>query len=358
MNEFSSFAYDGLPGRVVFGAGSLAQLPEEIERLNTHRALLVVTGSAQRFVPQLTKQLGPRYAASFTEVVQHVPMATVIAAREAMRQSEADCVVTLGGGSAIGLGKAIALETGLPMIAIPTTYSGSEMTPIYGITSEGRKRTGRDLKVLPRTVIYDPALTYSMPPALAASSGMNALAHCVEALYGKTANPITTLMAEEGIRALTQGLPRILEAKTEADKEEGYSQALYGAYLAGAALAVVGTALHHRTCHVLGGSYNLPHGEVNAVILPYAVWYNREATPSAMERLARAMGTKEAAAGLFDFTARIGTPPNLAALGMPKNELENAAQMIVEPPAWNPRPLEYGWVLEMLQAAFRGSFEF
>jgi len=346
-----AFTYDALPGRIVFAAGALARLPEELDRLQSGRAFVIASGSAARLLPGITASLADRFAGVFSEVVQHVPTVVAQQALAVARQTGADSIVTLGGGSAIGLGKALALETGLPIIAIPTTFSGSEMTPIYGVTDAGRKRTGRDLRVLPRTVIYDPELIYSLPPSLAGVSGMNALAHCVEALYGQLASPITDLMAEEGSRALAQGLAAI---RQDASDHEGYSLALSGAYLAGAVLAVVGTGLHHRICHVLGGSFNLPHAETHAVILPYVVWYNHEAAPAAMARLARALGTDDAAQGIAALAARLGAPQRLADLGMPESDLEEAARLVMEAPIWNPRPVTRAELEQLLQAAYHG----
>ncbi len=346
-----AFTYDALPGRVVLAAGALARLPEEIDRLQSSRVFVIASGSAARLMPGIVESLGDRFAGVFSEVVQHVPTSVAQQALVALQQAEADCIVTLGGGSAIGLGKALALETGLPILAIPTTFSGSEMTPIYGVTDAGRKRTGRDLRALPRTVIYDPELIYSLPTFLAASSGMNALAHCVEALYGRLASPITDLMAEEGSRALAQGL---LAIRQDASAHEGYSLALYGAYLAGTVLAVVGTGLHHRICHILGGSFNLPHAETHAVILPYVVSYNYEAAPEAMARLARALGTDDAAQGIAALAARLGTPQRLANLGMPESGLEEAARLVMESPPWNPQPVTRADLEQLLRAAYRG----
>lgn len=347
-----NFTYEALPGRVVFGAGRLASLPEEIDRLPARRVLLIATGSAGSYLPDIIKGLDKRYAGVIDKVVQHVPEATIQTGLATVREVEADGLVTVGGGSAIGLGKALARETGLPLVAVPTTFSGSEMTPIYGITSEGRKKTGRDLRVLPRTVIYDPELTYSMPTSLAVTSGLNALAHCVEGLYGKLASPITDLMAEEGSQALAQGLIRIVN---DGRDQEGYAQTLYGAYLAGVVLGTVGTALHHRICHVLGGSFDMPHSETHSVILPYVVWYNYKAAPAAMARLARALGVEDPVKGMFDLKARLGAPASLAALGMPEDGLEKAARQVVDPPPWNPRPVDFAGVLEILQAAYRGA---
>ncbi len=346
-----AFTYDALPGRVVFAAGSTGGLPEEVGRLSASRVLIVTDPATKTVADDLAEHLGERFAAIFSDVQQHVPIEAVQQAQDAARACGADCVVTVGGGSTTGFGKIIALETGIPTIAIPTTYAGSEMTPIYGITSHGLKRTDRDPRVLPRTVIYDPALTVSLPPSVTGPSGMNALAHCVEALYARNANPITSLMAEEGIRALVRG---IAGSVREPSDLESRSEALYGAYLAGAALAVVGMAVHHRICHVLGGTYGLSHGEVNSVILPHAARFNESAAPEALGRVARAMGVEDAATGLFDFAVSIGSPTSLAALGMNEGDLEKAARRVAEPPPWNPRPVEAGQVLLLLRDAYDG----
>ena len=346
-----SFTYNALPGRIIFGVGAVSKLPEEVDRLGAKRLLIVVDGSKKALAEELGQQLGDRFAGVFSHLTAHVPRETAQSVRQMAREASATCVVTVGGGSTTGLGKAIALESEIAIIAIPTTYAGSEMTPVYGLTSEGQKRVGRDLRVLPKVVIYDPALTTSLPASVTGPSGMNAIAHCVEALYSKDANPITSLMAEEGIRALVQGLPR---AVRNPEDLEGRTQALYGAYLAGAALAVTGMAIHHRICHVLGGTYGLPHGDANAVILPHAIKFNANAAPEAIARVARAAGVKDPAAGLFDFAVAIGAPASLAGLGMQKSDLDEAAKLSVQPPLWNPRPVDFDAVRALLADAYHG----
>lgn len=346
-----SFTFDALPGRVVFRVGSVAELPDEVDRLDARHVMLFADPTTKEIADEAAESLGPRFAAIFTDVKMHVPVEAVAEARNAAEAAGADCLVTIGGGTTTGFGKAVALEGGLPLIAVPTTYAGSEMTPIYGITSNGMKRTGRDLRVLPKTVLYDPALTTSVPPDVTGPSGMNALAHCVEALYAKEANPITSLMAEDAIRALVRGIPASVR---DPEDIEARSDALYGAYLAGAALAVVGMALHHRICHVLGGTYGLAHGEVNAVILPHAARFNQPAAPEALDRVARAMGVEDAADALFDLAVSIGAPTSLAALGMRQSDLEEAARLAAMPPPWNPRAVSAGEVLQLLNDAFEG----
>jgi maleylacetate reductase len=346
-----SFSYESLPGRVVFGAGSVERLPEEVERLGGRRVFLIADPAHGDLADRLAGSLGKRLADVFGDIEQHVPVEAAGVARDAADRSRADCIVTVGGGSTTGFGKVVTLESNLPSLAVPTTYAGSEMTPIYGMTVNGKKETARDLRVLPKTVIYDPALTVSLPPSVTGPSGMNALAHCVEALYAKEENPITSLMAEEGIRALVRGIPRAVQAPGDL---EARTEALYGAYLAGAALAVVGMAIHHRVCHVLGGTYGLSHGDVNAVILPHAVRYNQDAAPVAMRRIAGALGVQDPATGIFDFARSIQAPASLAELGMAESDLPDAARLAAVPPSWNPRPVLAEDVKALLAAAHRG----
>jgi len=270
-----SFVQDGLPVRVVFGAGRREQLPAEVERLAIERALLITTPSQRATAEAMADDLGERAAGVFDRVVMHVPIEVAKEGRAEAARVGADGCIALGGGSAIGLAKAIALELGLPIIALPTTYSGSEMTAIQGLTEGGVKRTYRDPRMQPRTVIYDPELTVTLPPRVAGPSGMNALAHCVEAFYAENASPLLSLAAEEGIRALAQGLPRVVDQPTDL---EASARVLYGAWLAGVALGA-GIALHHKLCHTLGGSFDLPHAPTHALMLPYSAHYNRDAVP-------------------------------------------------------------------------------
>src|SRR5438445_7087198 len=292
-----SFSYNQLPGRVVFGVGALVHLQREIELLGATRALVLSTPEQTAQAEDIAARLGPRCAGIFPRALMHVPIETAREARMEAQRLGADCAVTIGGGSTTCLGKAIALESALPILAIPPTYAGSEMTPIYGLTEGGLKQAGRDRKVLPKTVIYDPALTVGLPVGLSVTSGFNAIAHAAEALYAEQNNPITSLMAEEGIRALAQGLPRMVEDPSDLDAR---SDCLYGAWLCGATLGAVGMALHHKLCHVLGGTWNLPHAQTHTVILPHAIAYNYAAAPDAMQRLERAINAPHAAQGIYD----------------------------------------------------------
>lgn len=355
-----SFIYDALPARVIFGAGCLAKLPEEMDRLGAHRALVLSTPQQRGTAEKIAAELGPRAAGLFARAVMHVPIEVAHEAREEARRLDADCCVAVGGGSTTGLAKAIALTSPLPILAVPTSYAGSEMTPIWGLTQSGRKTTGRDTRVLPKVVLYDPTLTVSLPAAFSVTSGINAIAHCVEALYSKDANPVISLMAEEGIRAMAASLPQIVEKKIveKPDDLEARSQALYAAWLGGVALGSVGMALHHKLCHTLGGSFNLPHAETHTVILPHATAYNAPAAPLAMNRIARALGAgnapENAATGLYDLAARLKAPLSLEALGMREADLDKAADLAVENPYYNPRPVTRDGIRVLLQHAFEG----
>jgi len=345
------FVYTAQPARVVFGAGSLSQLGKEIDALGAKKALVLSTPEQRASAEMVATLLGPRAAGVFDRAVMHVPIETAREARELAKKLGADCAVAIGGGSTTGLGKAIALDSGLPILAIPTTYAGSEMTPIYGITEAGLKKTGRDLRVLPRTVIYDPELTLSLPVGLSVTSGINAIAHAAEGLYAVDSNPIMDLMAEEGIRAIGRALPAI---KKEANNLEARSDALYGAWLCGTVLGHVGMALHHKLCHTLGGSFNLPHAETHTIVLPHALAYNAAAAPQAMARIARALGGASAAQAVYDLAKDNGAPVALKDIGMKEADLDKACDIALQNQYPNPRPLERAAIRQLFQDAFEG----
>lgn len=351
------FIYNGQPSRVVFGPGSLAHLEHEIDLLGAKKALVLSTPEQAHQAQMVADRLGAHAAGIFPRAVMHVPIETAREARDEARRLGADCAVAIGGGSTTGLGKAVAMDSGLPILAIPTTYAGSEMTPIYGITEAGVKKTGKDPRVLPRTVIYDPELTMSLPVAMSVTSGMNAIAHAAEGLYAQDSNPVMDLMAEEGIRAIAQALPVI---KRQANDVVARGDALYGAWLCGAVLGNVGMALHHKLCHTLGGSLNLPHAEVHTVVLPQAMAFNAAAAPDAMRRIERALGITgrtSAAAGLFDLALDNGAPIALKDIGMQAVDLDKAADIAVSNPYWNPRPFgkeQRAEIRALLQRAYEG----
>lgn len=346
------FAYQSLPGRVVFGAGSSARTGAEVQALGCSRALVLSTPNQADQAETLRDQLGELAAGTFTGAAMHTPVEVTGEAIARLRSVGADCTVAIGGGSTIGLGKAIAARTGVPQVVLPTTYAGSEVTPVLGQTEDGRKTTHRSLDVLPETVIYDVDLTLSLPPSLSASSGLNSMAHAVEALWAQEANPITSLMAGEALRALAGALPRIMEVPHD---RPARSSALYGAWLSGTCLAAVGMALHHKLCHVLGGTFGLPHAETHAVVLPHVVAFNAPAAGAAVESVAAALGVRDAAPGLRDLVLGLGLPGSLRELGMPEDGIEIAADRAVQDPYWNPRPVTRASVETLLADAWNGA---
>lgn len=345
------FTLDAAPGRVVFGAGALATLAEEVARLGAARAVLVVTPSQAPRGAALARALGGRGAGVIALAAMHTPVEVTEAALAELHRLGGDCLVAVGGGSAIGLGKALALRTDLPQIAVPTTYAGSEMTALVGQIAAGAKQTMRSPRVLPEVVIYDVELTLGMPAALTATSGLNAMAHAVEALYALDGNPVTALMAEESLRLLAGALPRAIAAPQD---RAARGAALQGAWLAGACLGIVSIALHHKLCHVLGGSFGLPHAETHAVVLAHATAFNAPAAPAAMARIARALGVAAPARGIWELARSLGAPMTLAALGLREADLDRAAAIATASPYPNPRALTRDGIRALLEDAFHG----
>jgi maleylacetate reductase len=347
-----SFTYQALPMRVVFGAGVLGKLPDEVAALGLSRVLVLCSPEQEETGRRVAAALGERAAGVLAEARMHVPVEVAHRARQMAAELGADGCVAVGGGSAVGLGKAIALEHGLPVIAVPTTYAGSEMTPVWGLTEGGQKRTGRDVRVLPRSVLYDPELTLTLPPGMSASSGLNAVAHAVEGLYAPDATPIISLMAEEGTRALAAALPRVVADGTDL---EARSEAQYGAWLCGAVLAATTMSLHHKLCHTLGGTLDLPHAQTHTVVLPHALAFNQPAAPQAVAALSRALGgVADPARELWELAGRLRAPRSLAELGMQEADIPRIAELAVASPYANPRPVTRDGVDALLRAAWAG----
>jgi maleylacetate reductase len=347
-----AFDYSPLAGRVVFGSGTIARVASEVEALGRSRAFVLsdphhASGAALR----VRDVLGNRAVGLSTEAAMHTPVEVTEKVLRDVLHAQADCLVSLGGGSTTGLGKALALRTDLPQVVIPTTYAGSEATPILGQTEQGRKTTIRTAKVLPETIIYDVDLTFGLPARLSVVSGLNAIAHAVEALYAKDANPVTSMLAERGIAAIAHALPKIVRDGRDVSAR---SDALFGAWACGNCLGTVGMSLHHKLCHVLGGSFDLPHAETHAVILPHATAYNAQAAAGALDRVARVLGAESAAGGLFDLAAGLGAPTSLRAIGLAESKLDEAAAIAVAAPYWNPRPIEEAGIRALLDDAFHG----
>lgn len=345
------FVYKSSALRVVFGEGTSAKLAEEADLLAIRRALVLTTPGHERLGREMAERLGGSFAGLFPGAVMHTPVGVTEEAVKRAADVNADGVVAVGGGSTIGLGKAISRRTGLPQIAIPTTYAGSEMTPILGETQDGAKTTRSSPEIMPNTVIYDVDLTLSLPVRIAAVSGMNALAHSVEALYAKDRNPVVSLVAADAIRAMVGALPDIAR---EPDDRDARSRALYGAWLSGLCLGSVGMALHHKLCHVLGGTFNLPHAETHAIVLPHAMAYNSPAAPEVERSISGILGAPGSAAGLFDFACHLGIPASLREIGMPQLGIDQAADLAMANPYWNPRPLDRPAIRELIANAWAG----
>jgi len=335
------FTYESHATRVVFGAGVADTLASELDRLGRSRAVVLATPSHEDAARAIATRLGTRARGVVATARMHVPVEVAAAAARAVRELDGDCTIGYGGGSTIGLGKAIALELGLPQIAIPTTYAGSEMTTIWGLTDQGTKRTGRDPRVLPKVVLYDPLLTMGLSPRVTAASGLNAMAHAVEAMYSMGANPVTTVLAEEAARALATALPR---AVADGADLAARGDALYGAYLAGHALGSVPMGLHHQLCHVLGGAFDLPH----------VVRFNAAAAPDAIVRLGRALGARDPAERLRAYLDELALPTSLEGLGVPREGLAAIAARVAASPYPNPRPIVETEVAALLAEIYTG----
>lgn len=339
------------PARIVFGRGTLGQVGDEIRGQGGRHAMILSTSFQEKEARTLAGMLGDLAVDVFAGAAMHTPVSVTDEAMNAYEAAGADCVVALGGGSTIGLGKAIAWRTDCPQIVIATTYAGSEVTPILGQTEDGEKTTMRDPKILPEVVIYDPDLTLGLPVAMSVTSGLNAMAHAVEAVYAKDRTPISSMMAVEGVRALRDALPAIVK---KPDDVAARSDALYGSWLCGTVLGAVGMALHHKLCHTLGGSFDTPHAETHAIMLPHTAAFNAQAAKAELQPLAD-LFRGSIGGGLWDFAGSIGAPLLLKDLGLSEADLDRAADLAVKNPYWNPRPVERQAVRDLLQRAWVGA---
>lgn len=351
MRPFSDFTYISRPGTIVFGNGSSLTAGEWVEQLGCRKALVLTTPQQSAEGESLAARLGPLCTGTFAEATMHTPIDVTLKALASVSASGVDCLVALGGGSTTGLGKAIAWRTDLPQIVIPTTYAGSEVTDILGETVEGQKRTMRDPRVLPKIVLYDPRLTVGLGLDVSLTSALNAMAHAAEALYAPDRHPISDLMAVEGLRALRDALPLLVQNPRDLSARES---ALYGAWLCGTVLGMITMSLHHKICHTLGGSFGLPHAQTHAVMLPHTIAFNEKAVPERLAPIAKLFGGK-AGVGLWLFAKNIGAPLALADLGLAENELNRAAELATADPYANPRPIDTESVRSMLQAAWEGT---
>jgi maleylacetate reductase len=343
------FVHDWLPQRVRFATGgAAAAVAEEVRRLGGTR-VMVVASDAARAEPIL---VDVPVEVLHTDVAMHVPVEVAERGRAVAATHHVDLLLCVGGGSTTGLAKAVALTTGLPIVAVPTTYAGSEATDVWGLTEGGTKTTGVDGRVLPRAVVYDATLMLTLPVPTSVSSALNALAHCVDAMWGPRADLIDQSLALEGIRGLATGLPRVVEEPMDV---HGREQTLYGAYLAAVAFASAGSGLHHKICHVLGGMFALPHAETHAVVLPHVLALNGPAVPDLEERMAVAFGSSTALDGLLALRDEVGAPRALRDLGMPEDRIPDAVGPILEAsPSNNPTPVTAENVEALLRAAWAG----
>jgi alcohol dehydrogenase class IV len=370
----SEFRYVSYAQEVLFGSGSVHRLSEAIDRFGWQRLMLCTSGSVRRNgqVALLEDGLGERLVTIYDQVQPHVQDVQVAEAFKLADENRVDAVIGMGGGSPIGMAKAVsfALEerrTGkptraafptdqplIPVIAIPTTYAGSEMTPVYGIThtqeTPPRKVTVSDPKIAAKLVVYDPELTLNLPPELTASTGINALAHCIEALYSKTRHPLSTATALSGLRYISNAL---LSCYQDGNNLEARTEMLLGSHLAGHSLASVSMGLHHGLCHVLGGSAGVPHGIANSIILPHAIRFNADATVSQLLLAAEAMGILingispvtaiESLAGkISELIGKMNLPQRLRDTHIKETDLPSLAQLAFQNRTVqnNPKPID------------------
>lgn len=345
------FTFPGLTNRVIFGNGALDQTGTELDRLGGATALILCTPRQRPQAEALAAQIGPRAAGIFAGAVMHTPVEVTEAALRAFRATGAGLIVSMGGGSTIGLGKAIALRTDADQLVIPTTYAGSELTDILGETENGQKTTRRDPRIRPEAVIYDPDLTLDLPLSVTVPSALNALAHVVESLYAPDRNPISDMLCRRALPALHAGLPVLVN---DPRNREARAQVLYGAWLASGAFGGVSLALHHKLCHVLGGSFGLPHAETHAILIPHTAGFNGRAVPDLLAPVTDTFGGT-AGTGLWDFAKGIGAPMALRDLGLDRADLDRAATIATQNPYANPRPFDHADISALLDAAWAGS---
>ena len=346
------FVAQSRPVRVRFGAGARRDIRAEIRGLGCSRALVLSTPQQADTALEFAEMIGSDAVGVFSKAAMHTPVEISAEAAAHATAIAADCVVSVGGGSTTGLGKAIAYRTDLPQIVVPTTYAGSEATPILGQTQDGRKTTLTDAKVLPEVIIYDAELVRTLPAAMTVTSALNAMAHAAEALYARDRNPLSTALSVEGLSAFVSSLPKVVQSP---DDLTARGETLYGAWLCGTVLGQVGMALHHKLCHTLGGALGLPHADTHAIILPHAVAYNEQAVPDQLAPLAQALGGDTAGGALHAFAASVRAPTALRDLGVTEADLDMAADLASQNPYWNPRPIDRASIRNLLHRAWSGA---
>ncbi|MEZ0365917.1 maleylacetate reductase and hydroxyquinol 1,2-dioxygenase domain-containing protein [Mycobacterium sp. pUA109] len=346
-----SFTYNARPARVVFGSGAAAAVGEEVRRLQRSRVLLLGGPHVADAVAAIQHALGSLVVARFDDAAMHTPIEVTVRALETAKDNAVDCVVSVGGGSTTGLSKALAVRAGYDQVIVPTTYAGSEVTPVLGETENGSKTTRSSADILPEVVVYDVDLTLGMPTDLTLTSAVNALAHAVEALYSPEANPVVDGVALQAVTQITRALPAVMDQPGDRDAR---AELLQSAWLAGICFASVAMGLHHKLCHTLGGSFALPHAPTHTVVLPHAMAYNAPASHDAMTRIAEAMRVPDAPAGVFDLVSTFGGPTSLADLGFDRADIGRAAQLAVARPYPNPREVTGDGIATLLEGAHAG----
>ncbi len=347
-----SFEHDTGAGRTVFGTGTLSRVGDELLRMGGRHALVLSTPGQRGLAEQVAGVLGSAAAGVFDGAAPHTPVDVTHTALARAGELGADSVVSVGGGSTTGLGKALAARTGMPHLVVPTTYAGSEVTSLLGETANGEKVTRTGPQILPRVVVYDVSLTTTLPWLVTVTSAVNAMAHTVEALYAPDRTADTDALAVDGLRALAGGLRSL---RRDPDDLDARADLLYGAWLAGRCLEAVGMGLHHKLCHTLGGSFGLPHAATHTVVLPHAMAYNAPAAPEAMGAAAAALGVDDAPSGLQAIVAELGGPVRLDALGFALADVPHAADLATARPYPNPRPVDRDGIVRLLTHATEGT---
>ncbi|MDJ0859009.1 MAG: maleylacetate reductase [Dinoroseobacter sp.] len=340
------------PVRVRFGAGARHEVADEIAQLGASRALILSTPQQSETAMEFAESVGRLAAGVFSRATMHTPVDVSEEATAYAQEIGADCLIAVGGGSTTGLGKAVAYRTDLPQIVIPTTYAGSEATPILGQTEDGRKTTLTDAKVQPEVIIYDPELVATLPVSMTVTSALNAMAHAAEALYARDRNPLSTALSVEGLKAFVDAIPRVVANPSDLDAR---GETLYGAWLCGTVLGQVGMALHHKLCHTLGGTFDLPHAETHAIVLPHAVAFNEASVADQLAPLTQILGGSSAGQSLYSFAQSLRAPMALRDLGLKADDLDRAADIATQNPYWNPRTVERAGLRALLQRAWEGA---
>ena len=337
--------------RVLFGVGVRNTVADEVRRLGCSRALILSTPPQSSSALDLAAALNDMSAGVFSRAAMHTPVEVTENALRHVQEINADCLIAIGGGSTTGLGKAIAHRTGLPQIVIPTTYAGSEATPILGQTEDGVKTTLTDRKVLPEVILYDPELVATLPVGMTVTSALNAMAHAAEALYARDKSEDSNQLAIDGLTSFVKSLPKVLQDPEDLAAREETQR---GAWACGAVLGRVGMALHHKLCHTLGGSFELPHAETHAIILPHAIHYNAQAVPGLLAPVTDLLDGSSPGMALWQFAKSMGAPLALRDLGLQAQDLDRVAEIATRNPYWNPREVTANGIRALLEKAWTG----